>query len=688
MPALLVAPVSGGLATLLHLVGFGTGAALYALLGIMTRDAARNPGAPGAGSRRHDGIPLATAALGLVWNIGALVHYGVGEAAVTPELPAGVARIVAVLAFTALAMLPAVAVNAAVLGWEPRARRRVAGAAWVLSGSAAVHVAWRAAAGGSVPDRLTFATLSLGYLGLLALLATSFAKARRPDQAAPTDAVTARRGALTLAALAAFSVTGFHLGHHGVGDAALAGRSVWTELLGDHASLPLVLAILYQDYRFALADRFLKRALTALALVSAALATHLLLLAPVAAPRLAADPFDPIGLALQLVSWGAAAALAPRVGRIVSRLVDRVLLGRSDWTTLRPSLVAAMARASHVEAVLDVTVTALAEALAAGSARWTALPEGAAERPRDAREPLVRTGDGARGAMVLVPTAEAPSFMLDFGTLAGGRRLLSDDDALLEWAAMQAGRRIDAIRIAQERYARAAHEEATARLTAQAELRALRAQLNPHLLFNALTTVGYLIQTAPPRAFEALMRLTELLRAVLRSPTGDMVPLGEELGLIEAYLAVERTRFEERLTMLVDVPESLRALPVPPLLLQPLVENAVKHGIARVRRGGVVTVGARRVDGPTGQPALCLWVHDTGAGSDPVSITARQAAGGLGLSSVCARLERLHGDAASVTWETAPDAGMRVTITLPVAAPADMPPASTTAPADEHPVAA
>ena len=113
------------------------------------------------------------------------------------------------------------------------------------------------------------------------------------------------------------------------------------------------------------------------------------------------------------------------------------------------------------------------------------------------------------------------------------------------------GRRVDAIRITRERYDRGIREQEIGKLATEAELRALRSQINPHFLFNALTTIGYLIQTSPERALDTLMRLTALLRGVLRSE-GEMTTLGRELELIESYLEIERARFEERLRVLVD----------------------------------------------------------------------------------------------------------------------------------------
>src|SRR6185437_2133373 len=160
----------------------------------------------------------------------------------------------------------------------------------------------------------------------------------------------------------------------------------------------------------------------------------------------------------------------------------------------------------------------------------------------------------------------------------------------------------------------------------EAELRALRAQINPHFLFNALTTIGYLIQTTPSRALDTLMRLTSLLRGVLRSE-GELTTLGRELEIIEAYLDIEHARFEDRLRVRIDVAPGLRDLRIPPLLLQPLVENAVKHGIAPLRDGGEVMVSASTRPAAAGSAVLTIVVHDTGAGAAQEELERRRRSG-------------------------------------------------------------
>jgi LytS/YehU family sensor histidine kinase len=239
---------------------------------------------------------------------------------------------------------------------------------------------------------------------------------------------------------------------------------------------------------------------------------------------------------------------------------------------------------------------------------------------------------------VAIWTAESPQYVLSIGQLAGGRRLLSDDFAMLERAAFTLARRIDALRLTGERYERMLQEREMRTLATEAELRALRAQINPHFLFNALTTIGYLIQQTPSRALKTLLDLTTLLRSVLRSE-GEFTTLGRERELLDCYLRIERERFEERLEFTLDIPHDLHDLSVPSLIVQPLVENAVKHGIAGAREGGTVTVRAWL------DRDLHIVVRNTGA-----PLGSRRIAGlGVGLENVTRRLQHYYGEDASLT---------------------------------------
>jgi sensor histidine kinase YesM len=226
-------------------------------------------------------------------------------------------------------------------------------------------------------------------------------------------------------------------------------------------------------------------------------------------------------------------------------------------------------------------------------------------------------------------------------------------------------RRIDALRVSEERYERAGREDKLAKYAAEAKLSALRAQINPHFLFNALTTIGYLIQTAPDKAFQTLMKLTQLLRGVLRS-TEEFSSLGEEIKLIENYLDIEKTRFEERLRVEIKIPSGLKKLRVPSLILQPLVENAVKHGISEAKQGGEVRIAAelKLEDGDT---FLYLNVEDTGAGFKAKKANSA-AAGGIGLENIRQRLRSHYGKTAHLKIESDRQKGTFAEIKLPVKA--------------------
>ncbi len=266
----------------------------------------------------------------------------------------------------------------------------------------------------------------------------------------------------------------------------------------------------------------------------------------------------------------------------------------------------------------------------------------------------------ANGAEVIIPTADEPHFELVLHDLAGGRRLLSDEIEMLETVSLHTARRIDALRVTHERCERELREQEFSKLATEAELRALRAQINPHFLFNALTTIGYLIQTAPDRAVQTLMQLTGLLRGSLRS-TGEFQTLGDELKLIRAYLEIEMARFEEHLQVEIDVPDAFLSFRIPSLILQPLVENAVKHGISPQKEGGVVRIEARRENG-----FFILQVADTGIGADELRLKRESR---VGLNNVEQRLHLYYNSAASLTIEEGTGGGTIVEIRFATNAP-------------------
>lgn len=638
-------------AALLNLLGHITGLSLYAMLLAMVL---RGPlAASTPNSDKADRLPLITAVLGLAWNLGALLDFGMHSFGLWPS-----SALIAATAFTALGFLPAVVVHS-VLRTGPEWRRRPMAmgmliTAYSLSAVASALHLHQAFTSQIAPSHWALHVLTFGFGALIVALLVV------------TKGQPGWSRAGWVAALAVFAVSALHLSHHEGNE-----YSWWIELSGHHASLPLVVVILYQDYRFALADIFLKRALSLVLLMALAFGLYL----NVALPLLDRRNSDPVAIGLLLGLWVVTALAYPWLRRAVLWFVDAVVLRRTDYEALRAEIAQRIAVSETPEQVLDEVCARLTRALTARGVNWSVAEDGGengndktpsgpllpqllsltnpTRTSRRLREPF------ARATAILVPTAEQPRYRLVIGELAGGRRLLSDDVAFLEAVAVMVARRIDAVRVIHERCMRDLHEQEVLKLATEAELRALRAQVNPHFLFNALTTIGYLIQTAPDRAFDTLMRLTALLRGVLRRSEGEFATLGEEIELIESYLNIERARFEDRLRVTIDAPDNLRDLRIPALLVQPLVENAIKHGIEPSAHGGAVTLRARRDD-----TRLTVEVADTGRGI--VGAPSRDG-GGVGLANLRERLAALYGSAGRFTLSGLESGGTRAVIEIPIA---------------------
>jgi two-component system, LytTR family, sensor kinase len=205
----------------------------------------------------------------------------------------------------------------------------------------------------------------------------------------------------------------------------------------------------------------------------------------------------------------------------------------------------------------------------------------------------------------------------------------------------------------QERALRASELE---KRLAQAKLQALQMQLNPHFLFNTLNAIASLMHMDVKAADRMITRLADLLRYALESTDAHEVPLRQELAFLERYLDIEKTRFGPRLDVRVDVePETLDVL-VPNLLLQPLVENAIRHGIEKRTKAGRIELQAMRRD-----DHIQIRLRDNGPG------LVAEASGrrGIGVANTRARLRHLYGDAHSFTLANAEGGGVLVEVSLP-----------------------
>lgn len=616
-------------ASLVNLLGFTVGVTLYALLLAMTVRHRKTKA-----KFSFDLLLFATAVLGFLWNIGELFVFiwkDFSSVQVSPFLLA--------VSYSALGFLPSVVVHSA---WknsenENERVRWLTVFAYGLSIFASLLHFQSAFLSGAAPSDLALRILTFGSLALIiALLIFTFRQ-------------TLEKKAIWITALLVFAVSALHL-------SSRAEESSWLiELVAHQSSLPLALAILLQDFRFAFADLFLKRALSLLLVASLAFGVYVYVAAPLLLIHRTHEENDAQAVAILLAFWIATALIYPQLHRFAVWLVDKIILRRVDYEKLEAEVAQAIEKSGDIRSVLDEICEKLKRALTAKEAIWSEVPTSETALPA--------VNFTRNSAEIFVPAAEAPFYEIRLRDFAGGRNLLSDEIRMLEAVSLLAARRIDNLRVSDERCEQEIRAQEFSKLATEAQLRALRAQVNPHFLFNALTTIGYLIQTAPDKAFATLMKLTQLLRGILRAG-GEFSTLGEEIKLIENYLEIEKTRFEERLVVTIDVSRDLEKTRIPALILQPLVENAIKHGVSKTKAGGEVKIAAK-LETENDSVFLKLSVFDSGSGASESELAeARES--GLGLNNIEQRLRSYYGKKASLKIKSKAGKGTTAEMKFPV----------------------
>ncbi len=407
------------------------------------------------------------------------------------------------------------------------------------------------------------------------------------------------------------------------GDAALslAVSGPWVSLLPDYLLLTFFSVTLYYQERLIFFDLLIKRgAFFGLAL----LALPIILMIGF---RLGGSPVDGTRAWICALILAPFWLLAPWAYRRMEAVIDR------GWLRRRYSIPEAEQRF-----IRDVEIASTEEDLRARAA---------ASLQEIFRAPACVSFDAsttpavpARGLSApLVYIAERPDAM----------PFLSDDLRLLQSLARTLG-------IVRENVLFRQREQDLRWLASRAELKALRAQMNPHFLFNALNAIAGLIEDQPRVADETIERLAHVLRYALRHSDTEWVRLDEEIEFVSAYLQVEQARFGERLRVEFDVEGATASIPVPAMTIQPLVENAIKHGISPREGPGIVGVKVA-LDGDL----LSVAVSDNGHGFPPgFSI----GAGGHGLRNVADRITGYYGGGARLTWDSGRE-GTRVLLKIP-----------------------
>jgi hypothetical protein len=519
------------------------------------------------------------AILSLGWNLGSLAVL------VWPAMPDPWQSWLIALSFSFLSALPAVLLHISLDG----RLRPIALCGYALSG-VAVAMHFREVFEHSPTLHQT--ALRLITIGFLVLTAAAFAAQSKRRSGG------ARIAAAMCMALFAMSFVHFGAGH---------GHEAWSsELFLHHAGIPVALFLLLQDYRFVLLDAFVR--LAANGILAAALSW--------VGMRLFGTGYDDplrqaallVGLSLLLVGFAALRGAA-------QRWIAGALFRQGGVARL-PQIVKSAPSFADEQEYLDWAAREMAAAVQAE--KWALLPP-EAERPEwaDAVVPL-RLGPGRGRALAL-------------GRRPGGRRYLGEDVESLARAAAEVEERAEAIR-----------RQEMDRLMNQAELRALQSQINPHFLFNALNALYGSIPRDASGARRIVLHLAEIFRYFLQSDKG-FVTVAEELQIVRAYLEVEKFRLGDRLQVEIEIaPEAMEAR-IPALSVQPLVENAIRHGIARRTEPGHV-----RIRGTVERDELRVTIANSGAGE------SADAGFGMGLQNVRRRLEICYGLAAELRLELGP----------------------------------
>ena len=401
-------------------------------------------------------------------------------------------------------------------------------------------------------------------------------------------------------------------------------------LIARHWTIPWSMLIAGSLAQAHYADVVLKRSLWLL--TSMALATLLSFQVFHAAPGLPLLEMTLVMAALMLV--------APSMLRAVEALVDHGMLERPDYAQASRSLEQAFRRVEDADQLIAAALESVRTTLSV-DARWEEAGKPSASAPL---------------AAVHVNCRDRPAHRLEITATHQARTLMQPELAFLNSVGTQLEHRLDALHFEHEQRALHLREERLKRLLTEAELKALRTQVDPHFLFNTLNTIADLISTQPQQAERMTERLAECFRYALAKHARDLSTLDEELGFARQYLEIEQVRFGDRLRVQLSRGDALGNEAVPSLLLQPLLENAIRHGLAPVREGGCVTVQAHREG-----DRLRLSVEDDGVGLQP------NPRDGVGLRNVQERLRTLYAQAAEFLIGARPGGrGTMVTIVIPL----------------------
>ncbi len=608
---------------LINTIGHTAGLLLFGLtIGLLIRDWRSN-------GVRQTRLSLVAAALALAWNAGSLIALGS-----TNEF---LIRIVMTLSFSVLSVLPAILLQVALHGQQ----RAIVASGYAVSAVAIVLHFIELFSRGLAFHQAALIAIAVGF-GVLTVLSFFLRNGFHLNK--PVE----HSDWLTFPCLLLFTTSFLHFGYGHVG-------SPWTgEIAWHHLGIPVALIVLLQDYRFLLLDTFL-RFLSNAALAVTYVAIMLFLNRRFGFSQAMSSNVFLSGLLL--VALCLSLVLFAYFRNLMQAWLSRVIFRREPLDKTVNGILAAASLAQSEDELLSRATREIAHHL--GTELFAVLPGDVLSARNDKPSILAVDTDAKElrderfwaEAQIPLRLSNTEARFLVFGARRGGRRYLSEDLDEMRGLGVVVAEQIERFRADELR-----------RLVSQAELRALQAQINPHFLFNAFNTLYGIIDRRSLEARRMVLNLADVFRYFLQGDRG-FIPLAEELRIIEAYLEIEALRLGDRLKTEIVVPESAGTTLIPILSVQPLVENAVKHGIASKQGGGRVLL---KIEETTS--GLLIAVHDTGSGF-PAQTQSGSAGLGVGLANVRRRLSLCYGPAAELHIGSGKD-GTKVWFLVPARQPA------------------
>jgi len=426
------------------------------------------------------------------------------------------------------------------------------------------------------------------------------------------------------------------------------------EILKFQSTGLVVVGALFYFSRFRAADIFAKQALRLVVGAGVALLSALVIFGPIALIGQPHASGRPARIVATAIAVGCAMLLYGRGARWTDVLVERRIFGKPDTRLAVREFRDRLGLLDSRSTILTAMQALVAEVLGM--------------KPGDLSiQDRTQRSQDSEGLLIPIPF-QGEALQLVVSVRENRKVLLSAEIDALQEIALHAGRRLDELGREEERIESIRLEGRLSQQLAQAELRALRAQINPHFLFNSLNTIAALIVAEPEKAETITMRLASIFRYVLLHADRPLSSLEEEVGFLRTYLDIEQIRFGERLLVEFDVESSITHTAVPTLILQPLVENAIKHGIApKVGKSRILVRAKRHGD------CILLSVEDDGIGlfgkrdQDRRALPGAESGAGVGLQNIRERLKTMYGGDAILSLVDIRSGGSRATLEIPIA---------------------